>query len=189
MIHLIIGGARSGKSSFAEYSVLAQQKSAQGIGYIATATAFDDEMSQRILRHQQQRADQPWQLIECPIDLATEIAALTDNKIYLVECLTLWLSNILLKASELYIDDTSAIDGYLHQQVKQLVNAIATTPNELVLVSNEVGQGVIPLGELNRLFVDHMGWLNQAIARIADRVDFVCAGIATALKSPELKAN
>ncbi|XQW85630.1 bifunctional adenosylcobinamide kinase/adenosylcobinamide-phosphate guanylyltransferase [Thalassotalea piscium] len=184
MIHLVMGGARSGKSSFAEQCVLTQsQLTKTGIAYIATATAFDSGMEQRIARHQQQRADQPWQLIECPNDLADCIENLTDDKVYLVECLTLWLSNMLLNATRLYDEDYVAIDHYLHQQVDELVRVLSQTTIEIVLVSNEVGQGVVPLGEINRVFVDHMGWLNQAIAKLADKVDFICAGIATPLKS------
>ncbi|GHE91631.1 bifunctional adenosylcobinamide kinase/adenosylcobinamide-phosphate guanylyltransferase [Thalassotalea profundi] len=186
MIHLIIGGARSGKSSFAEQCVIAKAEvSNDDIAYIATATAFDDEMKQRIALHQEQRADNPWELIECPYELTECISQLTGNKVYLIECLTLWLSNLLLKASNLYREDTIAIDRYLHQQVQALVSGLVKSEAELVIVSNEVGQGIVPLGELNRLFVDHMGWLNQGVAKVADRVDFICAGIAQSLKSPE----
>ena len=185
MIHLVMGGARSGKSTFAEQSVVAQaEQLCLGLGYIATATALDKEMEQRILRHQQQRADNPWQLIECPTELAQCISDASDKNVYLVDCLTLWLSNLLLKASALYPDDYRAIDQYLHQQVAALVEVLLSTQVKLVMVSNELGQGVVPLGELNRLFVDHMGWLNQAVAKVAQRVDYVCAGIAMPLKAP-----
>ena len=169
MITLILGGARSGKSRYAEQLVQAAQKP---VLYIATATALDDEMAARIVHHQQQRpAD--WHLLECPLKLSEALAAEAQkNQIILVDCLTLWLNNQLF--------------NYPQQSFTELFNElIASTQNaqaDIILVANEVGLGIIPLGEISRTFVDEAGRLNQRIAQIADQVFFVAAGLPLQLK-------
>lgn len=169
MITLILGGARSGKSRYAEQLAQAAQKP---VLYIATATALDDEMAARIAHHQQQRpAD--WHLLECPLKLTEALAAEAQkNQIILVDCLTLWLNNQLF--------------NYPQQSFAELFNElIASTQNaqaDIILVANEVGLGIIPLGEISRTFVDEAGRLNQRIAQIADQVFFVAAGLPLQLK-------
>ena len=188
-IHLILGGARSGKSSFAEK--LAKQNEANlnaQVFYLATAQSLDKEMSARIEQHQQQRPEH-WGLIESPINLGAAIEHLIfthqseheSSMTILVDCLTLWLSNCLCSAKK-----------NSWQQEKQLfLNVLSTlsTSNKvnLLLVSNEVGHGIVPMGELSRNFVDQAGWLHQDIAAIATDVDFIMAGIALSLKSKSLK--
>ena len=172
MIHLVLGGARSGKSRFAEQQV--QQLAASAPIYIATATAGDDEMAQRIKHHQQQRAqaDYHWQLREAPLALSEALTDLSAAKQpVLVDCLTLWLTNQLLA------DDTGVAKAC--QQLCQTVNQF---DGELILVSNEVGSGIVPLGELSRRFVDEAGRLNQQLAQIADKVTLVVAGLPLVLK-------
>ena len=166
-IALVMGGARSGKSSFAQ--CLAEECDSELI-YIATAQAFDAEMTERITRHQSDRGPR-WQTIECPMDLAEAIALHHgDDKTILVDCLTLWLSNVMLSDSD--IPDAAG----------KLAAVLKDAKGRVILVSNEVGQGIVPDNALARRFRDEAGWLNQAIARVADDVWFVTAGLAQRLK-------
>tara|TARA_R110001583_G_scaffold46761_5_gene146525 strand:+ start:297 stop:914 length:618 start_codon:yes stop_codon:yes gene_type:complete len=190
-IHLILGGARSGKSSFAEKQAKYHEKNAHSqVYYVATAQSLDEEMSARIKRHQQQRPDH-WALVESPIELANAIKqlVLTHQSTYktpitvLVDCLTLWLSNCLCSAEK---------NRWQHEKqalLNVLINYAYTSEVTLLLVSNEVGHGIVPLGELSRNFVDQAGWLHQDIAEIATDVDFIMAGIALSLKSKSLKSK
>lgn len=165
---LISGGARSGKSSLAERLVATSNQ----VTYIATATAFDKEMANRITLHQQQRPKN-WRLIECPLLLCEALDQLSaSGQTVLVDCLTLWLNNQLYHHPEQ--------DFSLMRQ--QLAQAVCRFEGQLILVSNEVGMGLVPLGELNRVFVDQQGWLNQELARLCDEVIFVAAGLPLYLK-------
>lgn len=212
-IQLIIGGARSGKSSLAEhYAKLTHLP----VTYIATAQAFDTEMQQRINQHQADRPEH-WQLLESPLLLAQAIeSAIAEANLaegqgicILVDCLTLWLSNSLCQQG---VETTSVVDysvndcnlDYWQQEKQQLlavldsIQQMATSSHannqhdnrplgsiNIILVSNEVGHGIVPMGELSRQFVDQAGWLHQAIAKIADNVEFVMAGLPLILKSSE----
>lgn len=166
MKELVLGGARSGKSRHAERTALA---TGAAVVYVATATAGDDAMAERIRRH---RADRPadWSTVEVPLDLAGALeASAAPDRCLLVDCLTLWLSNCL-----------GAGDWAARRQA--LLESLPDLPGTVLLVSNEVGQGVVPLGELSRRFVDEAGWLHQDLAAICDRVTFVTAGIPQTLK-------
>lgn len=164
---LVLGGARSGKSGFAEE--LGDALAGSHI-YIATAQEFDEEMTQRIDRHRADRAGH-WQTFECPLQLPEMIAAHdTGGSVTLVDCLTLWLSNLMLG-----YHDIAAARG-------RLAGLLPAIQGTLLLVSNEVGQGIVPDNALARQFRDEAGWLNQAMARGADEVWFVTAGIAQRLK-------
>ncbi len=170
MKQFVLGGARSGKSRYAE--TLAK-KSGKNVIYIATACAGDDEMRQRIVLHQQQRPAH-WTLVEEPLELADVLREYDNAKNFLlVDCLTLWLSNCLVQ------DDNQQ---FTHQK-NELLEAVSDIGAELLLVSNEVGQGIVPLGELSRRFVDESGWLHQRLAEVCDQVVFVTAGLAQVLKS------
>lgn len=183
MIHLILGGARSGKSSFAEQWCLDKARADhQDLVYVATATITDNEMAQRIEQHQQQR-DKKWQTLECPLELARCLAKTKDNHLYLNDCLTLWLNNVIYHLGD--EADSEAVQQYTEQLLDALKSAADIQNCSIVLVANEVGLGIVPLGKISRLFVDHAGWLNQAIAKIADQVTLVTAGIPLTLKSPE----
>ena len=169
MVELILGGVRSGKSGYAE-------KRALDLGieviYLATATAQDGEMRQRIDRHRKQRPSH-WQTVEEPLTLAEAIRDHDQpNRVILVDCLTLWLTNLLL---------TEGID--LERETEFLLVLLPQLKGNLIMVSNEVGQGIIPLGELNRRFCDRTGELHQQIAVLADRVTLVVAGLPLTLKS------
>ncbi|SON48482.1 Bifunctional adenosylcobalamin biosynthesis protein CobP [Vibrio tapetis subsp. tapetis] len=176
MIHLILGGARSGKSSYSEKQSLdvATQHEKQ-LHYIATAISFDTEMESRIELHQQQR-DKRWQLHECPTKVPNLLSCFAHQDVILVDCLTLWLNNVLFELG----DDARSQD--IERRVDELVNAIAGCKGDIFLVSNEVGLGVIPMGNLTRKFVDHAGWMNQKIARVANNVTFVAAGLPLKMK-------
>ncbi|VAW60334.1 Adenosylcobinamide kinase / Adenosylcobinamide-phosphate guanylyltransferase [hydrothermal vent metagenome] len=170
MKQLILGGARSGKSRYAEEIA---GKSGKKVIYIATATARDREMRQRISLHQQQRPAH-WQLVEEPLNLAQVLHEhdQTGNCL-LVDCLTLWLSNCLAAGDE----------NRLRQQQLELLTRVVELKSELLLVSNEVGQGIVPMGELSRKFVDESGRLHQRLAQVCDRVVFITAGLPQILKS------
>lgn len=182
-VNLILGGARSGKSSFAERYIASLN---MPVTYIATAQALDGEMTKRIAHHKSQRPS-TWALVEAPTGLAEAInlvihqARKADHKgvAILVDCLTLWLSNCLCQYGlRQWQEEKSALLNVL----KELPRAIDV---RIVLVSNEVGHGIIPMGELSREFVDQSGWLHQEIASIANHVEFVMAGLPLTLKSPD----
>lgn len=169
-IMLVLGGARSGKSRYAEAA--ARAVSRQRI-YLATAQAFDDEMRARIARHRADRAEHGWQTIEEPIDLPGALQRLTGKQVVvLVDCLTLWLSNLMLASH-----DIAAAE-------RALLFSLDACDGSVILVSNEVGMGLVPETELGRCFRDAQGRLNQSVATLSDRVIFVAAGLPLVLKSP-----
>lgn len=169
MIQLILGGARSGKSRLAEQIV---QQMNQPAFYIATAQAWDTEMQARISHHQNQRPSD-WTLIEEPIYLADALMKIdADNQVILVDCLTLWMSNLLMQADPLL---------QMHQ-CQKLLDILPRLKSDLVLVSNETGLGVVPLGEITRKFVDESGRLHQQLGQIAEKVVFCVAGFPMILK-------
>jgi adenosylcobinamide kinase / adenosylcobinamide-phosphate guanylyltransferase len=176
MIHLILGGARSGKSrlALAQAELLASAGQRRRKYLIATATALDAEMQQRIQRHQAERGDD-WLVAEIPLALAACLRQSFEDvrPVILVDCLTLWLNN------QLYQDPGQDFSHLL----ADLIDALQHCPADVLLVANEVGLGVIPMGEVSRTFVDQAGWLNQAIAAIADKVTFVVAGLPVTLKN------
>ncbi len=170
-VTLILGGARSGKSRFAEQ--LAINHNAP-VHYLATAQALDQEMVERIAHHQANRPDD-WALLEEPVELVALLQQpeCQQAKVILVDCLTLWLSNLLCRG------DT---DEQLKTQIDLLAQTIATHPGKLLLVSNEVGQGVVADNLLARRFVDQSGWMNQIMAQVATEVVLVTAGLPLWLK-------
>lgn len=164
---LVLGGARSGKSRYAQ---AAAEAAGGDLVFIATAQAFDAEMTDRIARHRADR-DATWRTVEAPLRLAEAIAA--EDRVgvtILVDCLTLWASNLLLA------------DADLDAAPAALVRGIAATRAKLVLVSNEVGQGIVPDNALARRFRDVAGMLHQQIAATVSQVDFVIAGLPQRIK-------
>ncbi|KHO16296.1 bifunctional adenosylcobinamide kinase/adenosylcobinamide-phosphate guanylyltransferase [Acinetobacter seifertii] len=169
MLQLILGGARSGKSRLAEQTAISTQLP---VTYVATAQALDPEMQSRIAHHQNQRPAH-WSLIEEPLFLANALKKIDQpNQIILVDCLTLWLTNLLL------LEDQSVQQF----ECEQLLKVLPTLESEIILVSNETGLGVVPLGEISRRFVDEAGRLHQALGQIADKVVFCVAGFPMILK-------
>lgn len=176
MKQLILGGARSGKSSFAEQQAQSlAQKNGFTLHYIATALSSDDEMTERIEHHQARRGVE-WILHESPYQLCEKLPQFTPTDVVLIDCLTLWLNNQIFQLGE------NANSKTLTQCVDKLVKAIEQSQAHIILVSNEVGMGIVPLGEVSRLFVDHAGWMNQSIATLVDGVTFVAAGLPLKLK-------
>lgn len=169
MLQLILGGARSGKSRLAEQTAIATQLA---VTYVATAQALDPEMQNRIAHHQNQRPAH-WSLVEEPLFLAKTLQKIDrPNQIILVDCLTLWLTNLLL------LDDQNVQEF----ECEQLLKVLPKLQSEIILVSNETGLGVVPLGEISRRFVDEAGRLHQALGQIADKVVFCVAGFPMILK-------
>ena len=162
----ILGGARSGKSTHAEALVTLQPPPWT---YIATAQIRDGEMADRIAEHQRRR-DERWQLIEANLELPEILGSLPDDRPVLIDCLTLWLSNVMLAELDL-----------IHK-FDELIDVLSKPRGPWFVVSNEVGQGIVPDNALARNFRDEAGRLNQRVAAIADRVEFVTAGLPHRLK-------
>ena len=173
MLQLILGGARSGKSRLAEKLAA---DSALNVIYIATSQPLDGEMNQRVASHRARRPDH-WGLVEEPVELAR---VLRDNaapdRCLLVDCLTLWLTNLLMLDSP----------ERLVQEREALLDSLADLPGEIIFVSNETGLGVVPLGELTRRYVDEAGLLHQALAECCQRVVLTVAGLPLTLKGTAL---
>jgi adenosylcobinamide kinase/adenosylcobinamide-phosphate guanylyltransferase len=171
-VQLILGGARSGKSAYAER--LASDScvdSCVSVVYVATAQAFDDEMRARIQQHQ---ADRPshWQSIEVGCELPQALLAhSTHENVLLVDCLTLWLMSVMHEGKD------------IHQSVSDLVAALSQTKGRVLLVSNEITMGVVPMGKESRLYVDELGRLHQRIAALSSDVTLMVAGIPMVVKS------
>lgn len=189
MITLVTGGARSGKSSFAEK--LCMSNSQEAI-YVATAQAFDDEMRERIALHKLQRdeANYPWHTVEEPYQLVKLLSSWRENSLVeggsaptvLVDCLTLWLSNIVLS-----VEGQADLFERAKDAIQQLVDEVQLYPGQLIMVTNEVGNGIVPEYPLGRIYRDLAGIMNQAISRNCTQVFLVTAGIPIELKSREYK--
>jgi len=165
---LVLGGARSGKSAYAE-SLLLGQAGAEPV-YIATSEVWDDEMAERVRLHQSRRGD-PWVTVEEPLALLEALREqCRPGRVVLVDCLTLWLSNLMMAE----VDVAAAIDAFKA--------GLAGLACPVVLVSNEVGLGIVPDNALARAFRDHAGRLNQAVAAVSNKVVFVAAGLPLVLK-------
>ena len=167
-VTLVLGGARSGKSVFAEQQV---ERSELNKIYIATAQAWDDEMKERIAQHRARRGDD-WTTLDVPLDLVQTLKVhVCETAIVLVDCLTLWLNNLVMA------------DKDPEQAGDDLVSALSQSVGRVVLVSNEVGLGIVPENALARRFRDAQGRLNQRVATVADDVYFLAAGLPMTLKS------
>lgn len=179
---LILGGQRSGKSRRAEGLArdwLAAHPAHQAV-LIATAQSWDDEMRQRIARHQADRAERVPGLgtVEEPVHLAQALRQHSaPHTLVVVDCLTLWLTNVLMPMAP------SAAGLDVGQRVEELLQAIGQATGPVVLVGNEIGLGVIPMGAEVRAFVDELGRLNQGVAQVCDRVVFMAAGLPMTLKT------
>ncbi|MGZ5961818.1 MAG: bifunctional adenosylcobinamide kinase/adenosylcobinamide-phosphate guanylyltransferase [Rhizomicrobium sp.] len=163
---LVLGGARSGKSRYAEQVAMSSRPPWI---YVATAESFDDEMTTRIAEHKNRRS-QHWQTIDAPLDLAGALAALPRSATILVDCLTLWLSNLMLAERD------------IEAEIQRLEAAMLAHEAPLVLVSNEVGFGIVPDNALARRFRDFQGLLNQRVAARAGHVVLVVAGLPMIVK-------
>lgn len=180
-VTLVLGGARSGKSAHAERLAEASGKE---VVYLATSRAGDAEMSARI-RHHRERRPPHWQTVEEALALAATLRAqCAPGRIVLVDCLTLWLSNLLFSDGREWpeVGEVTLPERFDTERAALLDVLDAGALGDIVFVSNEVGMGIVPWGALSRCFADEAGRLNQAVAARADRVVFVAAGLPLALK-------
>ena len=169
---LVLGGARSGKSRYAESLLEAVEGTRV---YLATAEPGDAEMAERIRRHRERRGD-GWETIEEPLALSAALQRTTaPDRAILVDCLTLWLANLMGAGRD------------VEAETEVLLEALPALAGPVVFVSNEVGQGIVPDNALARAFRDHAGRLNQAVAGVAQSVVLVAAGLPLTLKSPSLQ--
>ena len=167
---LILGGARSGKSRYAEEMAREANKN---LIYIATATIYDDEMQKRVTQHKEDRSSHQWTTIEEPLALASVLKEnASPDSIILVDCLTLWLNNLL----------ASNDSDRLQKELNELLACLDSLQGEVIFVSNEVGMGIIPLGELTRQFVDEAGRLHQQLGQVVDTVILMVAGLPLFIK-------
>lgn len=173
MLELILGGARSGKSRLAEK--LADESGLE-VAYIATSQPLDGEMNARVAQHRARRPAH-WALVEEPLALARVLREqAAPGRCLLVDCLTLWLTNLLM------LEDSARLEA----ERELLLGCVDALPGRILLVSNETGLGVVPLGELTRRYVDEAGWLHQALAERSQRVLFTVAGLPMVLKGDAL---
>jgi adenosylcobinamide kinase/adenosylcobinamide-phosphate guanylyltransferase len=171
----ITGGARSGKSGFAEK--LAREFGAP-LGYLATAQTLDNEMDERVRRHRERRGSE-WSTVEEPIHLSQALARCDDQyQVILVDCVTLWLSNLLFK----YEESGENCEERIQEDLQRLKSTLHQMVTPVILVSNEVGMGIVPDNALARQFRDIAGSANQALAAAADEVHVVISGIPLKLK-------
>ncbi len=163
---LILGGAASGKSAYAESLVFQEDRSRV---YVATSQAWDDEMRQKIADHKAQRGPN-WRTIEEPVDMTAALATVSADEIVLIDCATLWLTNVMLG------------DHDLEAETRAFLAAIEACPAPVIIVSNETGLGIVPDNKLARDFRNAQGRLNQRLAQISDAVVFVAAGLPMVMK-------
>lgn len=172
---LILGGVRSGKSRMAEQLALG---SGQPVTYVATARADDDEMLRRVEQHRRRRPA-GWDLIEAGDDLAARLReAAGPDRCLLIDCLTLWLTQLLCTEDEAHIE----------REREALIATLPTLPGSIIAVSNETGLGIVPLDALSRRFADEAGALHQRLAADLDRVVLTVAGLPHVLKGPVVNA-
>lgn len=176
-ITLILGGARSGKSSYAQS--LAEETS-KSVTFLATAQALDDEMSARIQKH---RAERPanWATLEIPLDIATHVRQIKSD-IVILDCITLLVSNLLMQFVQQDLVDEALFLSSLRRELHELLSLLRTIDQHWLIISNEVGLGLVPEYQMGRVYRDGLGWANQKLAREADKVIFMVAGIPTVIR-------
>ena len=176
-ITLILGGARSGKSSYAQSLA---EETGKSVTFLATAQALDHEMSARIQKH---RADRPanWETLEIPLDIAAHVRQIKSD-IVILDCITLLVSNWLMQFVQQDLVDEALFLSSLQKEMKELLSVLRTTDQHWLIISNEVGLGLVPPYQMGRVYRDGLGWANQTLAREADKVLFMVAGIPMIVK-------
>ncbi len=176
-ITLILGGARSGKSSYAQRLAEATGKS---VTFLATAEALDDEMSMRIRKH---RAERPadWDTLEIPFQVASHVSQLKSD-VVILDCITLLLSNLLMQFVRDDRVDEAPYMSAVQKEIEELIAKMREQNQDWLIVSNEVGLGLVPPYQMGRVYRDAIGWANQQLAREADTVILMVAGIPMVVK-------
>src|SRR5215212_2224370 len=174
---LILGGARSGKSSYAQSLAEGTGKS---VTFFATAQALDEEMSRRIQKH---RAERPagWESLEIPCELASHIQQIQSD-VVILDCVTLLISNLLMQVVKDDLVEEAPFMRAVQTEIEALIAAIRQESHEWFIISNEVGLGLVPPYQMGRVYRDALGWANQRLAREADKVVLMVAGIPTVIK-------
>jgi adenosylcobinamide kinase/adenosylcobinamide-phosphate guanylyltransferase len=180
MIHLVTGGARAGKSGWALARADERASADSPLAFIATAQALDPEMNARIVRHREERGPR-WVTFEEPLDVPERIGGIArEHGAVVLDCLTLWTSNLL------FARDDDAADAWIDGRIAALTVALAEARGDgghVIVVTNEVGLGIVPFDPLTRRYRDHLGRCNQAVAAIADRVTLLVSGLPLTLKA------
>ena len=172
----ISGGCRSGKSAYAQS--LAENTPGRRV-YLATCPPIDTEMEQRIALHQQQRTNKEWKTIEAPLDLAGAVTQAQDFDVLLIDCLTLWVNNLLYEAEQ---GGSPVTEQTISKQCTELVTVCRKSKQTIIFVSNELGMGLVPADSVSRRYRDCLGRCNQTIAKLADEAVFMVSGIPLTLK-------
>lgn len=176
-ITLILGGARSGKSS---HALNLAKESHKSVTFIATAQAFDDEMSARIQKHKAERPAN-WETLELPLNIAQSISQI-QSEVVILDCMTLWVTNLLMQFVKGDLVDEAPFMHTTQTETEALLTAIQNTQQEWLIVSNEVGLGLVPPYQMGRVYRDGLGWANQYLAKEAECVLFMVAGIPIKVK-------
>ena len=175
MLTFLVGGARSGKSTLA---VQMGEHQGGAVTFVATAEPFDDDLRERVQRHRLERPAQ-WSTIEAPVDLAAAVRAVPPEQFLIVDCLTVWMANLLV-----HLDTTDLIGFHIDDFVQALTERRRLAERGTVVVSNEVGMGIHPESTLGRSYRDDLGRLNQRVASLADTSLLMVAGRALHLENP-----
>ena len=176
-ITLILGGARSGKSSYAQNLAETTGKS---VTFLATAQALDEEMSTRIQKHRTERSAN-WQTLEVPLDIASHVGQIKSD-VVILDCITLLVTNLMMQfVKDDLVQETTFVPA-IQKEISELIRKLRTQSQDWIIVSNEVGLGLVPPYQMGRVYRDWLGWANQQLAREADKVILMVAGIPTTIK-------
>jgi adenosylcobinamide kinase/adenosylcobinamide-phosphate guanylyltransferase len=176
-ITLLLGGARSGKSSYAQGLA---ESSGKSVTFLATAQALDDEMSARIKKHKAERPAN-WQTLEIPQDIASHVGQIKSD-VVILDCMTLLATNLLMQFVKDDLVDETLFAEAIHKEVNHLLAAIRAEKKDWIIISNEIGLGLVPPYQMGRVYRDLLGWANQRLAHEADQVVFMVAGIPMVVK-------
>lgn len=176
-ITLILGGARSGKSSYAQSLA---EESSKSVTFLATAQALDEEMSARIQKH---RAERPanWETLEVSLDIASHIQRLKSD-VVILDCMTLLVSNLVMQFVKDDLVEEAPFKLAVEKEVEELIAAMRKQEQNWIIISNEVGLGLVPPYQMGRVYRDWLGWANQRLASAADKVILMVAGIPMVIR-------
>jgi len=174
---LILGGARSGKSSYAQSLAEVTGKS---VTFVATAQALDDEMSRRIQKHRLERPAH-WETLEIPLAVASHVQQI-KSEVVILDCVTLLVNNLLMQFVKDDLVEEAPFMQAFQEEMNELIGGIREQEQDWMIISNEVGLGLVPAYQMGRVYRDGLGWANQRLAREADKVIFMVAGIPTVIK-------